>query len=195
MATAHPETSLSSAPTSPPPMQKVWRRGGILAVVIGYIAVSVYFAVHHMMGDPLSHSSAYFFTWNMFPGYTTETSRRMVVGVTAEGRYIQILPAANHHFRWGINNEVARIDVDRRLENLKPEIEKSLRRFLAEHPDDPVMLLLIVEQYWPSKYNLPDDLYEATFGKPNLHPRYWRVLNGGEFAVGNDGRPVWEPTP
>lgn len=176
-----------------PPNTDTWRRGGILLAVAAYLGVSAWFAVHHMMGDPLSHPSAYFFTWNMFPGYTTETSRRTVVGITESGRHVRILPAANHRFRWGINDEVARIDVDRRLDNLKPDIERSLQRFNKEHPDDRVLMIMVVEQYWPSKFNLPDDIYQSTYGEPNPHRKNWRVLEQGTFAVADDGMVNWEP--
>ena len=62
-----------------------WQRIGIVLICVAYAAVSGYFACRHLLGDPLSHPTAYFFTWNMFPGYTTDTSRRTVVGLTASG--------------------------------------------------------------------------------------------------------------
>jgi hypothetical protein len=151
-------------------------RAGVLLFCAAYLLATAWFAVRHVLGDSLSHPAAYFFTWDMFPGYATETSRRMVVGHTRDGRFVKLLPDNLHRFRWGINDDVSRIDIDRNPRNLERAIERSLGEYNRDHAKSPVKSVLVVEQYWPSRFNLPDDLYRETYGEPNPHRWYWRFL-------------------
>ncbi|MCH8830048.1 MAG: hypothetical protein IID45_10780 [Planctomycetes bacterium] len=152
------------------------RRIAAVVVVLLYVGVSALFGVRHLLGDSLSHPTAYFFTWDMFPGYATDSSRRYFVGMTRSSRYVQLLPSSNEQFHWGINNDVRRIDIDRRAENFLPALRRSVQRYNREHPDDPISLVVLVERYWPFKFNLPDDLYESAYGEPNPHRKYWRMM-------------------
>lgn len=163
----------------------VLRRASVMLFCAGYLGLTALFGARHMLGDLASHSASYFFTWDMFPGYTTETSRRQMIGETASGRFVELLPAANHHFLWGINHKVRRIDVDRSEANYRPELGRQVRRYLKQHPDDRIVKIYVVERYWPSKYNLPDDIYQAAYGEPNPRRKYRRVI--GTAAVTAEG--------
>jgi len=168
------------------PRFETLQQTAVLLLCGAYVAVNGWFMLRHVLGDTQSTPAAYFFTWDMFPGYVSESSRRMAVGVTTTGRYIKLLPAENHRFRWGINNAVSRMDIDHRHELLLPQLEASVRQYNRRHPDDPIQQVGIVEQYWPSKFNLPDDIYQATYDEPNPRRRYWR--HGAVWRVDDDGR-------
>jgi hypothetical protein len=162
------------------------RRAGVLLFCAAYLLTTAWFTLRHVLGDSLSHPVAYFFTWDMFPGYVTESSRRMVVGHTQDERFVKLLPSESHRFRWGINNEVSRLDVDRNAKNLEWAIEQSVGEYNDAHSKSPIKSVLIVEQYWPSRFNLPDDLHREHYGEPNPHRRYWRFL---EVSVGQAFQP------
>jgi len=166
---------------------KWWGRRIVIALFcVGYLGVTGYFAGRHLLGDSLSHELAYFFTWDMFPGYATESSRRKVVGLTRDDRFVQVLPARWHRYRTGINGAVSRIDIDKQPENLTPTLQRLVSEYNRRHPEAPIEHAVIVEEYWPHRFNLPDDLYEDVYGEPNPRRRYWRIV--GELIIGPDGR-------
>lgn len=165
-----------------------YRRFAVLGFCVFYVGVSLWYGGRHLLGDSGSHPNAYFFTWDMFPGYATESSRRQFLGETQNGKVIRLLPDPSHHFYWGINGDVRRIDVDRRLANFRPALIQRVARYNTEHPDNLITRVTIVEQYWPAKFNLPDDLYHSTYGEPNPHRKYWRLINTTQ--VGKDGHPL-----
>jgi|GEM_PF-1897781 len=152
-------------------------RAGVLLFCTAYLFATAWFGVRHVLGDSLSHPGAYFFTWDMFPGYVTETSRRMVVGHTWDGRFVKLLPENSHRFRWGIHNDVSRVDIDRNPRNLERAIERSVGEYNRAHAKSPIESVLVVEQYWPSRFNLPDDLYRQSYGEANPRRRYWRFID------------------
>lgn len=162
------------------------RRAAVILVCVTYVAISLAFGVRHLLGDSSSHPTAYFFTWDMFPGYATESSRRSMLGATESGRHVRLLPAANHHFRWGIHGNVQRIDVDRRPRNSLPQLTVQKDAYNKQHPEDPIINVVIADQYWPAKFNLPDDIYESHYGQPNPHRKYWRIV---ESVPVDDARP------
>lgn len=151
------------------------RRAGIFVVCAGYILVTLHFGIRHVLGDSLSHPLAYFFTWDMFPGYRTESSRRTVIGVTREDKAVQLLPAVSHRFRTGINRDVPRIDIDKNPRNLLPAVEDALKNYNRLHAAAPIRNVFVVDRYWPSRFNLPDDLYRQAYAEPNPRRRYWRL--------------------
>lgn len=165
------------------------RRAGILLACVCYLAVNGWFMLRHMMGDSDSARAAYFFTWDMFPGYETASSRRIIVGVTASGRHLQLLPAPNHRYSAGINENVSRLDWLIREEYVRPVLKRTIRQHNTKR-DDRIVLVLEVQQFWPSKFNLPDDLYRAEYDVENPNRRYWRII--GRWDVTGEGELVPE---
>ena len=91
------------------------RRLPAVLFIAAYLSLSAFYFVRHAMGDSVSHPLAYFWTWDMFPNYPTESIRRWAVGETASGAYVKLLPNSAHRFRWGVHNDATRFDIDRRL--------------------------------------------------------------------------------
>lgn len=152
-------------------------RALILLACLAYVGVTAYYGVRHVLGDTsqIAESPAgYFFTWDMFPGYETESTRRTVVGRAGE-RFVQLLPATSHRYRYGVNAAATRLDIDARRANLTPTLEPIIARYNAEHPQQPIEEVFIVEEYRPAKFNLPDDLYEQVYGEPKPQRSYLRI--------------------
>ena len=104
-------TSEKSARRHPTPVAAVLRdgsrRAGILLFCAAYLLATVWFGLRHVLGDSLSHPLAYFFTWDMFPGYRDGIVPAMVVGLhpadKQDDRFVKcLLPVADSRFRWGI---------------------------------------------------------------------------------------------
>lgn len=161
------------------------RKIGIVVACAAYLAVNGYFMLRHMVGDSNSAKAAYFFTWDMFPGYFTESTRTIIVGVTEDGRHVQLVPAAGDRYSAGLNDSVSRIDWMLRESDVRPVLDRALRRYNAENPETPIRRVLVVQQFWPIKFNLPDDLYRTEYGVDNPRRKYWRVI--GRWSVADDG--------
>lgn len=194
-------------PESPAPEASPRIRGlqkvGVLLFCAAYLAATAFFLGRQVLGDSIAQEASYFFTWDMFPDYETESARRMVLGLTDDGRFVQLLPAAEHRFRWGVDGTVSRIDIDRRTPQLDEPLKRQIDRFEERRPGNPIHSVLVVEQFWPNKFNLPGDLYESTYGERLPRRRHWRILlerplneNGDdEHGVGDDAiqSPATEP--
>ena len=164
--------------------QRVGRRcRRLLAVsaVIVYSAVTFGFLALHAVGDQGWYPTAYFFTWDMFPIYYYEASRRIAVGRTRGGQYVRLHPGPFDRFRGGVHADLTKVDLDRSGRLFRRAVEHTLAMTSERQRLDPVTHVFLLEQYWPEKFNLPPDLYEAWAGAPRPDRKYWRVT--GEFDV------------
>jgi hypothetical protein len=190
-------------------------------IVVAYLLTTVYFFGRHVLGDSLSHRVAYFWTWDMFPGYTSTATRHVAIGETADGEFVQLYPSESQQFRWGIDGDMTRIDM---LPSVEGEISASwflaavkstLERTRTATDDDPITRIYLAEEYWPLRYNLSDDLYDDVYGETLMeavvdlaqtnqaldnspltnrtHPTHWRVLLDVDVARTrqSDGRWEW----
>ncbi|HEY2250216.1 MAG TPA: hypothetical protein VGH74_04105 [Planctomycetaceae bacterium] len=158
--------------------------------VLASLAIALYLAAHagfllqSALGDSGLFPVSYFFTWDMFPSYYTESSRRVAVGRTAAGRYFTLHPSRFQQYRGGVHGDLTRVELERRGVFYPAAVEQMLQRSRLD-PDDPLQEVWLFEQYWPAKFNYPDDLYESWWGSPKPDRRSWRLV--GEFDI-IDGR-------
>jgi hypothetical protein len=185
------------------------RHFAVILFIAAYLLLTAFFFVRHAVGDSLAHPIGYFWTWDMFPNYPTESVRRWAVGETAGGAYVKLLPNSEHRFRWGVHGDATRFDIDRRLLFFRRATLGAIERRNALVPDDPIRFVYLTEKYWPEKLNLPDELYHGFYHdevtkkvywasprKESEVPQrfYWRILE--EADVEADGRVIaWEPSP
>ena len=160
-----------------------------LAIVI-YLMALAGFLLQSSLGDTGLFPASYFFTWDMFPSYYAESSRRVAVGRTASGRYVELHPSLFQQYRGGVHGDLTHVELERRGLFFPAAVERTLQR--SRHDaDDPVQTVWLCEQYWPAKFNYPDDLYESWWGSRKPDRRSWRLL--GEFDV-VDGQLREKPT-
>lgn len=149
-----------------------WPAWGLIAA---YLAMTGQFMARQAVGDLDDGIPGYFFTWDMFPWHYVESSRRVAIGQTLSGRYVQIVPSGLQQFRGGVNGDLTRADLDRQGGFFRPMVERTLTNAAASDGADAVRHVWLVEQYWPARFNLPPDLYAAWAGTPRPERRYWRV--------------------
>src|SRR5260221_11269338 len=65
------------------------RRAAATILVIAYLAALAGFLCLQALGDSGLAPLSYFFTWDMFPSYSSESSRRVAVGETAAGTFVR----------------------------------------------------------------------------------------------------------
>jgi hypothetical protein len=162
-----------------------WRRAGALLVIAGYVAATGYFLARYALGDFVPHPIAYFFTWDMFPYHLSVSSRRVAVGRTASGKYVQLHPAPQHQYRGGVRGDLTHVELERAGGFYAAAVAEILPFAAAQNPDDPIVHIDLFERYWPAKYNYPDDLYEAWAGETHPHRYGWRLR--AEFEVPGAG--------
>ena len=185
------------------------RRFTAILFIATYLLLTAFYLGRHAIGDSLGHPFGYFWTWDMFPNYPTESARRWSVGETVGGAYVKLLPNSDHTFRWGVHGDATRFDIDRRQLFFRRATLDAIERHNVATPEDPIRFIYLAEKYWPEKLNLSDELYHGFYhdkvtgkvywGSPrqeNDAPQlfYWRILE--EADVEADGRIVaWDPSP
>jgi hypothetical protein len=179
-----------TAPQNPPPSQpsgdirsRIRRSLAGLAIAL-YLAALAGFLLQSALGDSGLFPVSYFFTWDMFPSYKTESSRRVAIGQTESGRYLELYPSPFQQYQGGVHGDLTRVDLECRGLFYSAAVEQTLLRSRHE-ADDRVQQAWLFEQYWPAKFNFPDELYESYWGTRKPERRCWRLL--GEFDV-VDGR-------
>lgn len=215
-----PGNGLTTGPAQPTLASRLrlWLAG---VGVGGYLALSAwYFAALALEATPPGFL-AYFFTWDMFPGFTTRSVRRVALGRTASGEYVLLHPSPWSQFQEGVSGDLTRADLDRSGMGFQSLVERVRLRTVAQRRGDPLVQVLLCEQSWPVKFNLSDNHYatwmgepkpeEVSFGEPlppALAPpagvpsatwrivREYRVQEGGESRPAQDrvsGRPAGQP--
>lgn len=162
-----------------------WRRTGALLIAASYVSISGFFLVRYVVGDLVPHPIAYFFTWDMFPYHLSVSYRRVAVGRTASGRYVQLHPSPLDHYRGGLHRDLTHVELERAGAFYRIAAERALTLAAARFPDDPIAHVYLFERYWPAKFNYPDDLYEDWSGEPHPHRHAWRLRD--EFDVPTAG--------
>ena len=155
--------------------------------VAAYLAALGGFLLQSVLGDAAPFPLSYFFTWDMFPSHNTRSLRRVAVGRTAAGKYVQLHPSPFQQHRAGVHGDLTHVDLDARGLAYRDSVEQVVRLSGANRLFDPVTHVYLFEKYWPAKYNYPADLYEAWAGAPKPDRVAWRRID--EFDVTGAGTP------
>ncbi|HLJ12716.1 MAG TPA: hypothetical protein VKU82_16085 [Planctomycetaceae bacterium] len=159
------------------------RRAQVLGATV-YIAVLVASLVQGALGDPALFPIAYFFTWDMFPSYDSQSFRRIALGKTATGKYVRLQPSSLQQYRGGVHGDLTRVDIERRGLFYRSAVMQSLKSTFAIQEHDPVARIFLFEEYWPAKFNYPDDLYKHWSGDEKPDRRFWRLVDEFDVAAG-----------
>lgn len=154
-----------------------------LTFLILYTATIAWYFVRHVEGDPGRSAFAYFWTWDMYPHYEAESVRRLVLGRTERGTYVQLLPTPRDRFRWGNHDQATRYDLDRRELHLKTTTAAAVNRYGVAPSHGSLREVLVIDRYWPVRFNLADDLYRETYGKANPRREYFRVVAEADVSA------------
>lgn len=144
----------------------------VVFLIATYLAASAYHLGRHALGDPYSHFTAYFWTWDMFPGFNCYSERRLALVETTDGRYLQVFPTPRQRYRGGVQGHLTRADLERSGACWRHVARRETARFAAEHPGQ-MRQAWLVEEYWPVRFNLSDARYERVYGEANPRRRYY----------------------
>jgi hypothetical protein len=150
-----------------------------------YLAALGGFLLQSALGDAALFPVSYFFTWDMFPSYYSESSRRVAVGKTNAGRYLQLHPSPREQYRGGVHGDLTRVELERRGFFYRAAVERSIEANAERELPDPIAHVFLFEKFWPAKFNYPADLYEAWSARSRPDRVSWRLV--GEFDAGSPG--------
>ncbi len=70
---------------------------------------------------------------------------------------------------------------------------QTVRESRSQRANDPIVRVYLLEAYWPTRFNLTDDLYRAAYSSDNPRRRYWRLIDEGK--VDTDAAVAWKAGP
>lgn len=182
-----------------PPTMRISRLPAVLFVA-AYLAVTAWYLVRQIAGDPGRSPLAYFFTWDMFPSYETESVRRQILGFDAEGRAWRLVPGPGDRFRWGNHGDAARTDLDRRDVLAHRAAEVELRRWRTRAGAPTLVRVAIVERYLPLSQNVDRTPTLDTIGQGEAR-WYWRTVAEADLdaatpdSEGSNPALMWKSRP
>ncbi len=137
-----------------------------LALAAVYVVVSLGWLGVNLLGTSPGGKFGYFFTWDMFPHFQTESVRRVAIGQTRAGAFVLLHPSDRQQFREGVAGDLTRVDLDRGGRYFRTIVERVRQETQSERRSDPLVRVLLFEQFWPAKFNLSDRDYERWMGSP-----------------------------
>lgn len=118
-----------------------------------------------------SHPVMYFLVWDMFCGWSSYSSRMIVVGEGESGKYYELSPGP-----WGDYRPFGSIG-RRHYDNTGMHAPKLAINALKHTKHEPIHRVFVIEETWAKKYNLPDKLWEERFDEPKSVNKYHTVLH------------------
>ncbi len=158
-------------------MMRIAARIGV-AVYLGALCG---FLLQTVLGDAAPFPFSYFFTWDMFPSHNARALRRVAVGRTAAGNFVQLHPSSFQQYRGGAHGDLTHVELDARGLGYRDSVEQIVGLSRPGRVSDPVTHVYLFEKSWPAKFNYPADLYEAWAGAPKPDRVAWRLAD--EFDV------------
>jgi hypothetical protein len=130
---------------------KRWSTHAIIAVYLGILTMGV--VVHAVQFREHSHPLKYFVIWDMFCGWSAWEQRTHILGEGESGEFYELAPGP-----WGsfsaYSENLSRQHYDPFAEHMLRQAQNSLARTSHE----PIRRILVVEESWAKKYNLPAHL-------------------------------------
>lgn len=149
-----------------------------------YVFCSLYFSMlvigtsaHTFNVGMTSHPAMYFFIWDMYNGWNAYKSNYRLVGEGISGAYYELDPAPWGSFR--------PYDTFGRLQHVgTPQNIARMGLHVANNSvHEPFTRILHFEEAWPKKFELPDAIYEARYGRPKDQVRYTTL----RYEIAMDG--------
>lgn len=146
---------------------KRWLTHGVIAVYLGALSWGI--VSHTVSFGTGAHPVMYFLVWDMFCGWSSWEGRIHVIGEGASGRYYELAPAP-----WGEIIPFGSIG-RRHYDYLGNHSPRFARNAIRHTKHEPITRVIVVEENWPKKYNLPDELWGQRFEGPKEPHRYYQV--------------------
>ncbi|HUG89875.1 MAG TPA: hypothetical protein VML55_03515 [Planctomycetaceae bacterium] len=140
-----------------------------LTIIVYLAALSWGICSHTLRVGTGAHPVMYFLVWDMFCGWSAWNTKSHIIGEGASGKFYELAPPP-----WGELHPFGSLD----RHDYDPSSIFSARLAVncLKHTDhEPIVRVFVVEENWPKKFNLSDDLWALRYGGPKDIQRYYRV--------------------
>jgi hypothetical protein len=118
-----------------------------------------------------THPGMYFLVWDMFCGWSSHEIRFHLVAEGESGEYYDLAPAP-----WGAFEPFSGL-ARHHYDSLGNGLYRMANNTLRHTDHEPIRRILIFEETWSKKYNVPDYLWTHRFEEPkDPHRYYWQFL-------------------
>lgn len=137
--------------------------------IVGYLGLLVYGLLAHALGyKKYANLGMYFIVWDMYGGWDGFETRFHLIGQGESGEYYDLAPP------W---NELRPFGADRRHHyDYSSQFSGRIAANTLRHTDhEPMVRVTLVEESWPKKFNLPENLWKQQFDEPYEPYSYYYV--------------------
>lgn len=142
----------------------------VVAFIVCYISALTFGNVCHLLRHgATSHVMMYMIVWDMFCGYSAYDSRMLLIAEGESETYYDLT-----HPPWGELHAFGYIG----RENYDPfdaHMGAMALNVLKHTSHEPIARIVVIEESWPKKLNLPDDVWNLRYDNPKDHHRYYRI--------------------
>jgi len=132
------------------------------ALLIGLVSHAFMYGSHR-------HPLMYLVVWDMYCGWSAFESRYHVLAETYGGEHYEVLPAP-----WGEFHPYQ--GPSRRHYDTRTLFAPRMAELVLNHTEhEAIRRLIVVEEAWSKKFNLPDAMWEARYGRPKDQHSYYHV--------------------
>ncbi len=157
---------------------KRWLVSLVIGSYLGSLGYGI--ACHALDFNTAAHPSMYFVVWDMFCGWSAYSNRLHLVAEGESGRYYEVGPGPWSNFHPYGN--LPRHHYDPFLNHTGSLIKNCLEKTRHE----PIRKVLVIEEAWAKKYNLPDPIWSRFFDGPREKYSYFQVRQ----VISPDGKLV-----
>jgi hypothetical protein len=144
-----------------------WLTHCFIAVYLGALFVGI--ASHTVNYGTASHPGMYFLVWDMFCGWSAYDKRHQIIAEGESGNFYELAPAP-----WGEMKPYG--NIGRRHYDPEGMHMPSYGIHVLNHTQhEPITRIIVVEESWAKKYNLPDELWYQQFDQPKDLQKYYHV--------------------
>jgi hypothetical protein len=141
-----------------------------VAFIVCYISVLTYGNACHMLRHGNNqHALMYMIIWDMFCGWSAYDSRVRIIAEGESETYYDLT-----HAPWGELHAFGYIGRENYDERNAHSGTVALN-VLKHTSHEPISRILIVEESWPKKLNLPEDVWNLRYDMPKDPHTYFRV--------------------
>jgi hypothetical protein len=147
--------------------------------IAGYLGIIGFGLVSHMIGfRQHSDPAMYFIVWDMYGGWSAYETRMHILGEGESGAYYDLsTPPWGEFLPYG--------DTARRHYDVQSLFGDELAALTLRHTEhEPLRQIMVVEEAYSKKYNLPDALWERRFAEPKDPHSYHHI----RAVLAPDGR-------
>lgn len=140
------------------------------AVIVVYLGALGWGVLAHAVSFAVgAHPVMYFLVWDMFCGWSSFSSRLQIIGEGESGTYYELAPGP-----WGEFQPFGNIG-RRHYDVAGAHAPKLAMNALKHTRHEPITRIFVVEDCWPKKYNLPDELWAQIYDEPKDVHHYYQL--------------------